>query len=61
MSGSGGMANSTYTVLTTTDIAAPMPNWVAMATNQFDANGQFTFTNSINLNESKRFFRIGLP
>jgi len=61
MSGSGGASNGTYTVLTTTDLSKPPPVWVPLITNQFDASGQFTFTNSINLNESKRFYRLALP
>ena len=61
LSGSGGTPNDAYTVLTTTNVGTPPPLWVPIFTNNFDLDGQFTFTNHIDLNESKRYFRLRSP
>ena len=37
----------TYRVLISTNLTLPLSNWVALLTNLFDTNGNFTFTNSI--------------
>ena len=55
--GTGGIPDWTYYVLTTTNLTAP---WKAVATNQFDANGNFTFTNALNPNSSPIFYRLQL-
>ena len=44
MSGSGGVTNGTYYVLTTTNLALPATNWTRLQTNQFDGNGNFSLT-----------------
>jgi len=51
--GSGGTSNGMYTVLTTTNLSSP---WVPIATNSFDANGNFSVTNSVAL--PQQFFTI---
>jgi hypothetical protein len=56
LSGCGGSSAGTYTVLTTTNLA--MPLWVPIATNTLGIDGQFTFTNYMNSNESERYFRL---
>jgi len=58
VSGSGGIPYWTYYVLGTTNLAAPQ--WTTLATNQFDANGNFIFTNGINANAPQTFFRLQL-
>jgi len=45
MSGSGGPANASYYLLMATNLATPLNAWTRMATNQFDAGGNFNFTN----------------
>jgi autotransporter-associated beta strand protein/T5SS/PEP-CTERM-associated repeat protein len=60
-SGTGGPTNAPYRVLTSTNVALPLTNWVALLTNQFDANGIFTFTNSISPSVSTRFYRLSVP
>ena len=57
LSGSGGIADWTYYVLTTTNLTAP---WTVLVTNQFDANGNFTFTNVLNPDSSPVFYRLQL-
>lgn len=61
MSGSNGVPFGTYYVLGTTNVALPLANWTSIATNTFDANGNFLFTNSITLSTPKQFFRLSLP
>ena len=45
-SGTGGVTNGTYLVLTSTNVALPLNEWTPIATNQFDPGGNFTFTNA---------------
>jgi len=52
-----GASNGTYTVISATNIAA----WVPIFTNNFDASGQFNFTNPIDPSESQRYYRLLLP
>lgn len=47
ISGAGGPANETYHVLAATNEALPLTNGSRMATNVFDGNGNFSFTNAI--------------
>jgi hypothetical protein len=58
LSGSGGLPNRTYYVLTATNMALPLDQWLRIATNQFDAAGDFQFTNSPALNASQQFFLL---
>jgi autotransporter-associated beta strand protein len=61
MSGTGGMNNGTYYVLTATNLAAPVANWTRLSTNQFDGNGNFNFTSPINHSSLPSFFLLRLP
>jgi hypothetical protein len=61
MSGTGGMTNGAYYVLTTTNLALPVTNWARLLTNQFDGNGNFSFTNMINPNSPQSFYLLQLP
>lgn len=60
-SGTNGPANQSFYVLTSTNVALALSNWAAIGTNSFDASGNFSFTNTINLAEPKRFFRLKVP
>jgi autotransporter-associated beta strand protein len=57
-SGTNGTANATYYVLTTTNLTTPLANWLTIATNSYDANGNFSVTNAINPGTPQRFYRI---
>jgi hypothetical protein len=57
-SGTGGTANGSYSVLTTTNLTPPMANWTALLTNSFDAAGSFSVTNAINFGTPQLFYRI---
>lgn len=61
VSGTNGAPGASYTVLTATNVALPVSNWVSIATNQLDSSGNFSFTNAINPAERQRFFQIRIP
>ncbi len=42
-----GTNNGPYYVLSSTNVALPLSNWTRLQTNSFDANGNFSFTNTI--------------
>lgn len=61
LTGTGGIANTSYVVLTATNVAQPLSEWTSIATNQFGAGGNFTFTNGINPGTPQRFFLLRWP
>jgi hypothetical protein len=61
MSGSGGPAGGTYYVLGSTNIALPVNLWTRIETNQFDSNGDFSFTNAADPGATQTFYRLQLP
>jgi fibronectin-binding autotransporter adhesin len=61
LSGTGGTANGTYYVLTTTNLATPLVNWVPLVTNTYDASGDFNFTNAVNTGSPQEFYLIKQP
>jgi len=60
-SGTGGAALGDYVVLSSTNVAAPLLNWLPVTSNLFDASGNFNFTNPINPARSQEFYRLRLP
>lgn len=60
-SGSGGVTNGTYYVLSSTNVSLPHSNWIVLATNAFDGNGHFAFTNAMLPSLSQCFYTIRLP
>jgi hypothetical protein len=61
IAGTNGTPNAPYAVLAATNVALPLSNWVSLATNQFNAGGGFTFTNSIAPGIPQRFFQLRTP
>ena len=59
ISGTGGIPGWNYYVLTATNLIAP--NWISIATNQFDVDGNFNFTNALPTGSPQRFYRLQLP
>ena len=59
ISGTGGTASANYYVVSATNVALPLINWTRLATNVFDAGGNFNFTNV--MSGPREFFRIELP
>ena len=47
VSGSNGVPNTAYRVLSSTNLALPTSSWTIKATNMFDINGGFIFTNPV--------------
>jgi hypothetical protein len=47
-------------LLGTTNLATPISNWTRLLTNQFDANGNFNFTNAVG-SAAQSFYLLRLP
>jgi hypothetical protein len=56
LSGNGGLSNGTYYVLTSSNLVTPLGQWTLIATNQFDSQGQFIFTNTAPTNTPQLFY-----
>jgi rhamnogalacturonan endolyase len=56
VSGNGGTANWPFDVLATTNLLSSP--WLPIATNQFDAGGNFIFTNTINPSWPQAYYRL---
>ena len=61
LNASGGTADGSVYILTSTNLGSPLAQWTCLATNQFDSFGQFSFTNTINPNNSQAFYILQLP
>jgi hypothetical protein len=61
MSGSNGEPLSTYYVRASTNVDVPLSSWPRIATNAFDASGNFSFTTVITAGSPRRFFVIETP
>lgn len=61
LSGSGGAPDSYYQVLSATNIATPLTNWIPLATNRFDSNGNFSWTNTLAPGTPQQFYRLIIP
>ncbi|HUB87130.1 MAG TPA: hypothetical protein VMB22_04505, partial [Verrucomicrobiae bacterium] len=56
LGGTGGIADQIYYVLSSTSLALPLNQWQPIATNNFDNNGNFTFTNTVNPGAPQQFY-----
>jgi hypothetical protein len=45
----------------TTNLGLPANAWTCIATNQFDATGNFIFTNAVNPDAPQTFYLLQLP
>jgi hypothetical protein len=61
LSGTGGVANANFYLLGSTNLSTPVSNWMRLLTNQFDAGGNFNFTNPISPNSAQSFYLLQLP
>jgi autotransporter-associated beta strand protein len=61
LSGSGGLAGTTYYVVASTNVAAPLATWQRVATNTFDNSGNFSASLPIDPNNPDSFYRIQVP
>jgi hypothetical protein len=60
-SGTGGTAEGIYYVLSSTNVTTPLANWIPIATNFYDASGNFTATNVIGSGVAAQFYLIKQP
>jgi hypothetical protein len=58
--GVGGTPGGPFTLLSSTNVAAPLGLWTPL-TNQFDGFGAFNITNVITPSEPQRFFLLQTP
>jgi fibronectin-binding autotransporter adhesin len=58
--GTGGSNNATFYVVASTNLAAPINNWISILTNQFDASGNFAVTNISPATNAQYFYRLKL-
>lgn len=61
VNGVGGFVGATYRILSTTNVALPVAQWMPIVTNQFGAGGSFSYTNVIQPNTPGRYFRVAVP
>jgi hypothetical protein len=59
-SGSGGLPNGTYSVLTSTNVALPLASWSVFTNGTFDASGNFSIS-APKPAGSPNFFRVQTP
>lgn len=59
--GSNGVASGTYYVLTSTNLASALATWTPIATNTFNTDGSFSFTNSLMPPTPRQFYLLELP
>jgi hypothetical protein len=59
--GSGGTSGGGYTVLSQTNMAQPLANWMVVGTGNFDSSGNFSFTNGVTADTPMKFYRIRVP
>ena len=57
----GGPPNTNYVVVTTTNVALPLTNWISVLTNSFDSGGNFILSNAISAGIPQRFYRLLVP
>jgi hypothetical protein len=60
ISGSGGIAFDSCYLLTATNVAQPVAEWVRAATNRFDSGGNVNLTNPVLQSERGRYFRLAV-
>jgi hypothetical protein len=59
-SGGNGIPGWAYSVLASRNLALPVSQWPVVATNLFDADGNFSFTNGPGLNAPRQFYLLKL-
>jgi autotransporter-associated beta strand protein len=60
-SGTNGVTNGIYYVLASTNLSLPTTNWPVLATNTFDGNGNFSFTNAPGSTAPQTFYLLKVP
>jgi hypothetical protein len=58
LTGTNGAPNGVYVVMSQTNVAQPLPNWIPILTNTFDSSGSFSVTNTVNPATPSQYFII---
>jgi hypothetical protein len=58
LSGTGGLPNTPYHVLTSTNLALPTAQWTPVGTDSFASNGTFKFTNTQDPNSPQLYYLL---
>ena len=61
LSGTGGKPSGNYYLLGSTNVAAPVTNWVRLQTNLFDGSGNFSTSVAVSPATPKQYFRLLVP
>jgi hypothetical protein len=61
LTGANGVPNSTCYLLASTNLALPFNQWTVVATNTFDGNGNFNFTNAPDPKMPQTFYQLEMP
>ena len=61
ITGIGGTAGGSYSVLSSTNLGLPVSFWASLATNLFSGTGTFSFTNTIDPASVQRFYLLKAP
>ena len=59
-SGTGGIPDAQYRILTSTNVALPLASWTPVATNTFAPDGSYSYTQSF-LTNAASFFLLATP
>ena len=61
LTGSGGTPGGGYTLLSSTNVTAPLATWTTNVTGIFSGSGSFSNAIPVNPSETVRFFTIRIP
>lgn len=58
LSGTNGSANAAYVIMSATNVTLPQWQWTPIASNSFDADGNFKWTNAVSLGVDRKFYQL---
>ena len=61
LNGSNGVPGQSFYLLGSSNLTQPLAAWSVLQTNQFDAGGNFSFTNALNVNWTQGYYRLLVP
>jgi hypothetical protein len=61
LTGQGGAPGATYEIISSTNLLVSMPAWSQVTSNQFDTNGNFSYSITVDPSTPYRFFRTVVP
>jgi hypothetical protein len=60
-SGTNGSVGGAYTIWSSTNLAAPLTNWLPVGGGNFDGHGNFNATNALNPSQPQQFYLLRQP